>query len=202
MNTTGNKLIGFRLQHGVLFVAVIMLVLVNYGYPKGKPAPDEQTGIKVGEKAPQFTLKDQNGEERSLVDFLKKGKVAIYFYRSAGWCPFCQRQLKQLQKDAKAIEETGTQIIAISYDAVETLKKFADKNEISYLLLSDVGSKTIDAYGIRNTTGKVGTPYDGIPYPGTFLLDKDGIVRAKFFVEGYSERIDNAEVLKAAKELE
>ncbi len=52
---------------------------------KGKPAPEEQTGLKVGEKAPRFTLKDQQGAERSLDELLKKGKVALVFYRSADW---------------------------------------------------------------------------------------------------------------------
>jgi len=49
-----------------------------------EPAPDK-TGLKVGEKAPAFTLKDQLGKERSLEEFLKTGKVAIIFYRSAAW---------------------------------------------------------------------------------------------------------------------
>jgi cytochrome oxidase Cu insertion factor (SCO1/SenC/PrrC family) len=52
---------------------------------KGKPAPEEQTGLKVGVKAPKFTLKDQEGKERSLDEFLGKGKVALAFYRSADW---------------------------------------------------------------------------------------------------------------------
>ena len=52
---------------------------------KGKPAPEEPTGLKVGEKAPKFTLKDQEGKERSLDEFLGKGKVALVFYRSADW---------------------------------------------------------------------------------------------------------------------
>ena len=52
---------------------------------KGKPAPEEQTGLKVGAKAPAFTLKDQNGNDRSLDEMLKKGKVALVFYRSADW---------------------------------------------------------------------------------------------------------------------
>ena len=50
-----------------------------------KPAPEEKSGLKVGEKAPRFTLKDQQGAERSLDELLKKGKVALVFYRSADW---------------------------------------------------------------------------------------------------------------------
>jgi cytochrome oxidase Cu insertion factor (SCO1/SenC/PrrC family) len=52
---------------------------------KGKPAPLEQTGLKVGERAPKFALNDQEGKERSLDEFLGKGKVALVFYRSADW---------------------------------------------------------------------------------------------------------------------
>lgn len=52
---------------------------------KPKPAPEEQTGLKVGEHAPGFTLKDQSGAERSLDDLLKNGPVALVFYRSADW---------------------------------------------------------------------------------------------------------------------
>ncbi len=52
---------------------------------KGKPAPEEQTGVKVGEVAPKFTLKDQDGKDRSLDELLKRGNVALVFYRSADW---------------------------------------------------------------------------------------------------------------------
>lgn len=52
---------------------------------KGKSAPEAMTGPKVGEKAPTFTLKDQDGKERSLDELIKKGKVALVFYRSADW---------------------------------------------------------------------------------------------------------------------
>jgi cytochrome oxidase Cu insertion factor (SCO1/SenC/PrrC family) len=52
---------------------------------KGKPAPEEQTGLKVGSRAPTFTLKDQTGKERTLDELLTKGKVALVFYRSADW---------------------------------------------------------------------------------------------------------------------
>ncbi len=49
------------------------------------PAPEEKTGLKVGEKAPAFTLKDQAGKERALKDLLQDGPVALVFYRSASW---------------------------------------------------------------------------------------------------------------------
>lgn len=179
----------------------ILAVGARFATAKGTPAPDDHTGTKVGEKAPEFALKDQNGEPQALSELLKKGNVAIYFYRSAEWCPFCKKQLLQLQQDLKEIEASGVQVVAISYDSVGVLKRFAEQGKISYRLLSDPGSKTIDAYGIRNTTSKPGSRYDGIPYPGTYLVDQKGVVRAKFFVDGYRDRIENADVIKAAREI-
>ena len=52
---------------------------------KGRPAPEEQTGLKVGATAPRFALKDQEGKDQSLDELLKKGRVALVFYRSADW---------------------------------------------------------------------------------------------------------------------
>lgn len=107
----------------------------------------------------------------------------------------------QLQSAIKDIEAAGTQVVAVSYDAVDTLKKYTEKESLSYLLLSDEGSKTIDAYGIRNTEVKAGTMTDGIPYPGTFLVGRDGTVKAKLFVDGYVQRHANEALIEAAKQL-
>ena len=67
-------------------LALALLAALNVQVKaQGKPAPEELTGLKVGAKAPSFRLKDQQGKERSLDEFLKKGKVALVFYRSADW---------------------------------------------------------------------------------------------------------------------
>ena len=69
-----------------LAAAVVLLAAPSaFSQGKGKPAPEEQTGLTVGAKAPTFTLKDQEGKERSLDELLKKGNVALVFYRSADW---------------------------------------------------------------------------------------------------------------------
>lgn len=92
----------------------------------------------------------------------------------------------QLQTNLKEIEATGGQVIAISYDSVAILKRFTTKSAITYPLLSDTGSKTIDAYGIRNNEAP--DRWSGIPHPGTFIVDTKGVIRAKLFLEGYKER--------------
>jgi cytochrome oxidase Cu insertion factor (SCO1/SenC/PrrC family) len=65
-------------------VLAAALVLAT-GPGRAADPPADKTGLKVGEKAPAFTLKDQAGEERTLAEFLKAGKVALVFYRSAAW---------------------------------------------------------------------------------------------------------------------
>ncbi len=103
----------------------------------------------------------------------------------------------QLQANLKEIESTGGRIVAISYDSPEILKRFAAKKSIVYPLLSDTGSKTIEAYGIRDeqATGRM----QGIPHPGTFIIGKDRIIRSKLFLEGYKERHTVEALVQALK---
>ena len=76
--------------------------------------------------------------------------------------------------------------MAISYDSPTVLKRFAAKSAITYPLLSDAGSRTIDAYGIRNKEAP--ERWSGIPHPGTFIIDTNGVIRSKLFLEGYKDR--------------
>jgi len=94
--------------------------------------------------------------------------------------------LVQLQTSLKEIEATGGQLVALSYDSTNILKRFATKSAITYPLLSDAGSKTIDAFGIRNKEAP--DRWSGIPYPGTFVVGTDGVIRSKLFLDGYKER--------------
>ena len=102
----------------------------------------------------------------------------------------------QLQTDLPKIEATGTQLVAISYDPVEVLAKFAGRRKITFPLLSDPGCKTIRAYGILNPEA-MATKAEGVPYPGTFVLDKGGVIRAKLFRDGFIERHSTDELLQA-----
>ena len=77
------------------------------------------------------------------------------------------------------------------------MAEFADKRQITFPLLSDPESKTINAYGLLNKEAK--RKAEGIPYPGTFLIDTDGVIRAKLFVDGYRERHSVNELLKAVE---
>jgi peroxiredoxin len=101
-----------------------------------------------------------------------------------------------LQRDLKSIEEAGVQVVGISYDDPAILKKFSDQAKITFPLLSDPGSKTIDAYHIRNEAAKGRA--EGVPSPGTFILDRDGVIRAKLFLEGFRDRHTTDALVEAA----
>jgi peroxiredoxin len=110
-----------------------------------------------------------------------------------------------LQKDLAKIEAAGVKVVGVSYDSVEVLKAFADKQKVTFPLLSDPDSRTIAAYALKNkeTAGKKfgKVELDGVPYPGTILVGTDGVVRAKLFVDGYRERHSVEELVKAAEGL-
>lgn len=111
----------------------------------------------------------------------------------------------QLQEDIQQIKDAGITLVGISYGPSDALKEYAEKNSITFPLLFDEGSKTIDAFGIRNEAmdGRKFGPNDltGIPHPGTYILDGQGIIRAKLFLERYQVRHTTTELLKAAAEV-
>jgi peroxiredoxin Q/BCP len=105
--------------------------------------------------------------------------------------------LVQLQGNLKTIKAAGLQLVGLSYDDPAVLKSFSDKAKIGFPLLSDPESKTIEAYHIRNEAAK--GKAEGVPNPGTFILDQSGVIRAKIFLDGYRDRHTTAALIEAAK---
>jgi len=104
-------------------------------------------------------------------------------------------QLVELQEAIPKFQAAGIQLYAVSYDEPAALAEFARHHGITYPLLSDLGSKVIDRFGIRNhfvTEEQV--PYHGIPFPGTYLVDEEGLVSAKFFQRNIAQR-ESAEAI-------
>lgn len=85
--------------------------------------------------------------------------------------------------------------MGISYDAPEVLHNFAERRGIHFPLLSDTDSKIIRALGILNEEAPKNTPFFGIPYPGTFIVDNKGVVVAKYFEDDYKQRYTAADIL-------
>ena len=103
----------------------------------------------------------------------------------------------ELQGRYDEIRKQGLGLVAISYDSPETLKRFAESRAISFPLISDAGSAIITRFGILNEQQKPGTASYGIPHPGTFIVDRRGVVTARFFEDAYQERYTAAAILAA-----
>jgi hypothetical protein len=101
----------------------------------------------------------------------------------------------ELQGRLPEIRKTGMGLAAISYDSVATLADFATRRGISFPLLSDAGSDTIKRYGILNTTIDPKNELYGYPFPGTFIVDRQGIVTSRVFEPIYQERSTISSIL-------
>jgi len=151
--------------------------------------------IGVGERAPLFRLKDQNDREVSLATMLKKGPVAVVFIRSIEWCSYCQLQTVQLSQNLEKLQAAGGQVVMVSYDPPEKVKRFAQRRKINVPLLSDSDSRTIEAYGMRALTGA--GDQMGSAQHGSFVIDKAGIVRSKPYLTSFEGDV-TMDVLAAA----
>jgi hypothetical protein len=101
----------------------------------------------------------------------------------------------ELQGQYDELKRRGLGLAAISYDSPQTLKTFADARGITFPLISDAGSVIIKRYGLLNTTIKPGSRVYGVPFPGTFMLDRKGIVRQRYFEDAYQERNTASSIL-------
>ena len=172
----------------VLFLGIIALSLPL--------SAETSKGMGVGEPIPhQLNLKNQKTQTQSFSKLVGEKGVVLVFVRSADWCPFCQNQLIDFQNNKMDFYDKGYTIVSISYDSPEILAKFAAKNDISFTMLSDTGSKMIKDFGLLNTSHEEGSRFYGIPYPTIFVVGRDGIITHKFAEEGYRNRPEIKDIL-------
>ena len=127
---------------------------------------------KIGNMAPSFTLKDQNGKSVSLKDFKGKSNVVVYFYPKA-MTPGCTWQAGGIRDHKKDFKKLNTVVLGLSPDLPEKLKKFEERDELNFTLLSDVDHKIADKYGAWGRKKFMGKEYDGI-LRQTYIVNKAG----------------------------
>lgn len=152
-------------------------------------------GPQVGERVPEFRLVDQHGAARTLDSIMGPKGAMLVFSRSVDWCPYCKTQVVELQRRADDLKRQGLGLAVVTYDSAALHAEFSRRREITLPLLSDAGSATIRSFGILNTTVEKQSPNYGIPFPGTFVLDRKGVVTARFFEDAYQERNTVANIM-------
>ena len=127
--------------------------------------------LNVGDKAPEFTLLDQDANEVSLSDYLGK-KVLLWFYPKAS-TPGCTAEGCSLRDNYSALTDQNVQVIGMSKDSVRRQKNFATKQSFPYPLLSDEAGDIVSAYGCWGPKKFMGREFDGI-HRKSFLINETG----------------------------
>jgi peroxiredoxin Q/BCP len=150
--------------------------------------------LKTGERAPEFTLPDDTGKDRSLTDFLNAGATVLYFY-PADFTPGCTRQacaLRDLQSD---IKNAGLLVVGISPQSPESHAKFRSKYDLPFSLLSDADKEVVKMYGVNGPLGF------GVRR-ATYLIDGSrrirDVVLADFGIGRHVDFVRKAIMLRAA----
>lgn len=127
--------------------------------------------VAEGQTAPDFTLSDQDGIAVTLSK-LRGGWVVVYFYPKDD-TPGCTAESCSFRDSFESFTDVGAQVIGISSDSVESHKAFAQKHNLPFTLLADVGSTVRKQFGVTKTLGL-------LPGRVTYVIDPDGIVRRVF----------------------
>lgn len=133
--------------------------------------------LEVGDKAPDFTLPNQDGEEVSLADFAGK-RVVVYFYPKDN-TPGCTKEACSIRDNFPAITDKEAVVLGISADTVESHKKFKEKHDLPFTLLSDPEKAVIKAFGAWGTKKMYGKEYEGI-MRSTYVINPEGTVEKVF----------------------
>ena len=140
--------------------------------------------LKVGDRAPDFSLSDQNGQLVKLTDFRGKKPVVLAFYPKAS-TPGCTREVTAYQGDISKFHAAGAQVLGISLDRPDKNRKFAEQTGASFPLLCDTEKQIAKAYGVLHFTRLFANRV-------TFVIDKGGIIR---HIEEGSDAIDHSGAL-------
>jgi peroxiredoxin len=156
----------------------------------------------VGEQAPAVAGTDISGKMRTLREVSGRKGTVLMFFRSAEWCPFCKAQLIAMNDGAaSALAARGYALVGLSYDAVPVLAKFAAERKVGWTLLSDPQSKVIDGWSLRDPAYPPGNRAHGVPRPVVYVIDAQGVIRARLMEESYRQRPQVEAVLAAVDAL-
>ena len=199
----------------IQLIAILILFVGLKGYAQTVAESAETTcPIKVGTEVSSVKVKDLKGELHDIVDLVKKQPSVVIFYRG-GWCPYCNTHLGELQELEPKLLEMGYQILAVSPDTPENLKKSLEKHDLKYTLLSDSSAQLAISFGLAfkvaddmneklkqfniDIEAASGEDHHILPVPAAVIIDAEGKVAFTFAAPDYKTRVDTDILLLAAK---
>jgi peroxiredoxin len=170
-----------------------------------------RTMLKVGDRAPAIVLENAKGTTVDVGTLLKKGPVIVTFYRG-GWCPYCNLELKAYQAILPQIVAAGASLVAISPEKPDDAVSTAEKNALTFEVLSDVDQKVGRTFGLvyefteelknafhgfnLDIPARNGTPGEwALPVSATYVIDRDGSILYAYTDADYRDRADPRDVL-------
>ena len=160
---------------------------------------DFDTGPAIGSRFPEITALYQGRQVGQIALFTGPRGTVFMASRSFDWCPYCIKQMIQLNENVAQFQSAGIGLVAMTYDTPEQLAAFKEKHGIVIPMLSDIDAQTFETLGILNADHLPGDDDYGLPYPGSMIIAPDGTIVEKVFLEAYSSRVSAGAVLALAK---
>ena len=172
------------------------------------------SALAVGTEAPAFKAKDVAGHPVELRQLLKKGPVVLYFYRGQ-WCPYCNKQLSQLQDSLQLLTAKGAQVVVITPETPANVDKTIAKTKATFPIVTDQNFAIMKAYKTAFTVDEAtaqkyqgfgvdlkaanGADTNVLPVPATYVIGRDGKIQYAYFNPDYRHRVSVREVAMALK---
>lgn len=165
--------------------------------------------IKAGDRAPEFRLRDQDGNEVSSAELLAKGPLVLTFYRGV-WCPYCNIELQAINEVLPKLKALGANVVAISPQTAVNSRKSVRTNSLGFPVLSDTNNDVAAAFGLRfalpdylvelykklknDLPAFNGDPSWTLPMPARYVIGADGVVLYSEVNPDYTHRPDPSDM--------
>lgn len=148
-------------------------------------------GPKVGAMIPSpLAATDQDGNSQDFASLTGARGLVLLFARSLDWCAFCKLQAVAWNARVSYFRELGYNVVEVTYDSVDALRRFAAREEIGYTLLSDRRSAIIGAFGLIAESVPRDSDWYGFAHPVIFVIDPEGVIRHRFSEANHQVRPD------------
>jgi glutaredoxin-dependent peroxiredoxin len=155
--------------------------------------------LRLGQKAPEFSLPDTDKKPRALSEFTRQGTVLLAFFPFA-FSGVCDKEMCTFRDGFDVLQQANAQLVGVSVDSTFSLKAFAQTYNLQFPLLSDFNKRVTRLYGVLQDPW-VAFGYKGVAKRATFVVDKRGALKYRWVTDTPSEEPPYSEVVKAAQKL-
>ncbi|MCX2574777.1 peroxiredoxin-like family protein [Pedobacter sandarakinus] len=170
-----------------------------------------QKGLAAGAKAPTFMGVDQNGNKIDLQNILKKHQSVVLFFYRGQWCPYCNKQIKELQDSLQLLTAKNAYVIGVTPETADNIAKTIKKTKAGFSIIQDKDDEIMKAYGVNfmmddATFAKYkgfgvdlemnnGNTRHTLPVPATYIIDRSGKIKFVYFDPNYKKRASISNIL-------